>query len=274
MRKSQENGDRRATDGLAGPKRAGESLGDMGDGSPSCKISIHPRAQARRRSRRGSVPPSPDPSLPALIGNPAMLGFHAFLRRFQPRSGKMTTHERSQPVLLHLVRGRSPPRRLQAIRIWQGDPAVHRPAAARLRAGEDQGRRAGRAGYPRESRAEPGAVLAAQVGPALLQYVSPRHEEPDGRPGAYQGKPVRLHAGIFAVGARHLRELRFPHADRPAGQVQTALSGDREVRQYRPPPRSRQQRPDGRRVRGTDPQVCRAFQRDRRRALHPAMPSG
>ena len=72
---------------LAGPKRVGEHR-RMGDGSPSCKISIHPVPQARRRSRRGSVPPSPDPSLPALIGNPAMLGFDAFLRPFQPRSGK------------------------------------------------------------------------------------------------------------------------------------------------------------------------------------------
>ena len=50
-------------------------------------------------------------------------------------------------------------------------------------------------------------------------------------------EPLRLHPGVLARGARHLRELRFPHPDRPARQGQAALPGHREVRQHRPAPR-------------------------------------
>ena len=116
----------------------------------------------------------------------------------------------------------------------------------------------------------PEPFLLTQVRPALLQHVAARHEEADGRPGPHRREPVRLHAGVLARRARHLRALRLPHADRPAGQGQAALPGHREVRHHRPAPRSRQQRPDGRGVRGADPQVRRAFQRDRRGALHAA----
>ena len=175
-----------------------------------------------------------------------------------------------QSLLLHLVRRRSAARRLQAVRIRQGHPAVHRAAPAGLRAGSHQARRAGRTGQAREGRAESRAVPAAEVRPAFLQHVAARHEEADGRPGPHRRKPARLHAGVLARRARHLRELRVPHPDRPAGQVRAALPGHREVRQHRPAPRGRQQRPDGRGVRGTDPQVRRTLQRDRRGALHPA----
>jgi hypothetical protein len=53
-------------------------------------------------------------------------------------------NESNLPVRLHLVRCRPAARRLQAVRIRQGDPAVHRAAATGLRAGAHQGRRAGR----------------------------------------------------------------------------------------------------------------------------------
>ncbi len=70
-------------------------------------------------------------------------------------------------------------------------------------------------GQAEEGRAEPRAVPAPQVRPALLQHVAAGHEEADGRPGPHQGEPVRLHAGVLARRARHLRELRLPHPDRP-----------------------------------------------------------
>ncbi len=97
-----------------------------------------------------------------------------------------------------------------------------------------------------EGRAEPRAVPAAQVRAALLQHLAARPEEADGRPGPHRREPARLHAGVLARRARHLRALRLPHPDRPAGQGRPALPGHREVRQHRPAPRSRQQRPDGR----------------------------
>ena len=138
---------------------------------------------------------------------------------------------------------------------------VLEPTKAAVLAEKDK-REAGRA----ESRALP----AAQVRPALLQHLAARPEEAHGRPGPHRRKPARLHAGVLARRARHLRELRVPHPDRPPRQVRPALPRHREVRQHRPPPRCRQQCPDGRRVRGTDPQVRRTVQRDRRGALHPA----
>jgi hypothetical protein len=176
---------------------------------------------------------------------------------------------RPQPLFLHLVRRRSPARRLQAIRVRQGHPALHRPAPPRLRAGSHQARRAGRKGKREKAGLNPEPFLL-RIQTALLQHLAARPEEAHGRPGPHRREPARLHAGVLARRARHLRELRVSHPDRQAGQVRAALPRHREVRQHRPAPRGRQQRPDGRGVRGADPQVRRAVQRDRRRALHAA----
>ena len=126
--------------------------------------------------------------------------------------------------------------------------AVHRPAPPRLRAGSHQARRARRDRGSAASRAglNPEPFLLREGRPALLQHLAARPEEADGRPGPHRREPPRLHAGVLARGARHLRALRLPHADRPARQGRAALPGHREVRQHRPAPRGRQQRPDGR----------------------------
>lgn len=52
-------------------------------------------------------------------------------------------HEPAIPISLHLGRRRPLARRLQAVRLRQGDPAVHCAAPPRLRAGSDQTGRAG-----------------------------------------------------------------------------------------------------------------------------------
>ena len=47
---------------------------------------------------------------------------------------------------------------------------------------------------------------------------------------------LRLHSGVLAGRAGHLRALRLLHPDRPAGQGEAALPGDGEVREDRSPP--------------------------------------
>ena len=69
---------------------------------------------------------------------------------------------------------------------------------------------------------------------------------------------------------RHLRVFRLPRPTRPAGEDESALHGHRELREHRSPPEPGQQPPNGARLRGTDPQVRRALQRDRRGTLHAA----
>ena len=51
----------------------------------------------------------------------------------------------------------------------------------------------------------PEPFLLAEVRPALLQHVAARPEEADGRPGPHRREPARLHAGVLARRARHLR---------------------------------------------------------------------
>ena len=54
------------------------------------------------------------------------------------------------------------------------------------------------------------------------------------------GENLRAYVqGFSPAGARHLRALRLPHADRPARQGRPALPGHREVREHRPAPRRR-----------------------------------
>ena len=62
----------------------------------------------------------------------------------------------------------------------------------------------------------------------------------------------------------------FDDPDRPARPGQPALPRGVEVRRHRPAPRRRLEPRDGLPLRGTDPPLLRALQRDRRRALHPA----
>jgi hypothetical protein len=143
------------------------------------------------------------------------------------------------PLLLHLVRRRPAARRLQAVRVRQGHPAVHRAAPPRLRA-RSPPRPPCWPSTPQARRppAQPRALPAAQVRAAgLLQHVAARPEEADGRPGPHRREPARLHPGLLARRARHLRALRLPHPDRPAGQGRAALPGHREVREHRPAPR-------------------------------------
>ena len=121
-----------------------------------------------------------------------------------------------------------------------------------------------------KAEVNPEPFLLAQVRPALLQHLAARHEEADGRPGPHRREPARLHAGVLAGRARHLRALRVPHPDRPARQGGLLYLVTEKFANIDLHPDVVSNAADGRRLRGADPQVRRAVQRDRRRALHPA----
>ena len=82
---------------------------------------------------------------------------------------------------------------------------------------------------------------------------------------------ARLHAGVLARRARHLRAAststpRSTGSPRPACSTSSPRSSPTSTCT----PRSSATPQMGARLRGADPQVRRAVQRDRRRALHPA----
>ena len=181
------------------------------------------------------------------------------------------SRQRPQPLLLHLVRRRPAARRLQAVRIRQGHPAVHRAAPPRLRAGADQGRRARRAGEARRRpRLNPEPFLLRKSG-QLFYNTSPLDMKKLMGDQDHIGENLRAYMQAFSPAVRDIFERFEFHTqiDRLA-KAEPALPRHREVRQHRPAPRGRQQRPDGRGLRGADPQVRRTLQRDRRRALHAA----
>jgi type I restriction enzyme M protein len=85
------------------------------------------------------------------------------------------------------------------------------------------------------------------------------------------GENLRAYMQAFSPAVRDIFEsFEFPHPDRPLAKAGLLYLVTEKFANIDLHPDSRQQRPDGRGLRGTDPQVRRAFQRDRRRALHPA----
>ena len=58
-------------------------------------------------------------------------------------------------------------------------------------------------------------------------------------PGSHQGKPVRLHSGVFARGEKHLREASSFTFRSTVWRRRSCFIRDREVRQHRPSPRGR-----------------------------------
>ena len=115
----------------------------------------------------------------------------------------------------------------------------------------------------------PEPFLLRKSGQLFLQHVAPRHEEADGRSGPHRREPVRLHAGVLACRARHLR-VASTSTPRSTGLAKAGLLYlvTEKFANIDLHPNVGQQRPDGGRVRGTDPQVRRTVQRDRRGALH------
>ena len=177
---------------------------------------------------------------------------------------------RHQPLRLHLVRRRSPPRRLQAVRLRKGDPPVHRAAPPRLRARAHQGSRARAGQDPQEGEAQPRCDAPPRRQAELLQRLAARPQEAGGRPGQHRRQPALVHPRLLPRRARHLRAVRLRDADRPAGEGEPPLHGHGEVRDDRPPPAQGVERRDGLDLRGAHPQVRRTLERDRRRALHAA----
>jgi len=181
-----------------------------------------------------------------------------------PHPAHPPLNEPPSPLVLHLVRRRPAAWRLQAKRVRPRHPALHGAAPAGLRAGSHQVRRAGRVRGEDQGRPEPRAFPPPQGRPELLQHQPAGPGQAAGRPGPHPSEPLRLHPRLLACGPRHLRALRFPHANRATGQGRPAVPRDREVRQSRSAPKPGGQRRHGRGVRGTDPQVRRDQQRNGR----------
>ena len=89
-------------------------------------------------------------------------------------------HERPQPFVLHLVRRGPAARRLQAIRVRQSHPPVHRPEASRLRAGNDQACRTGRADQTRDGCTTGGDSMRRSRWPTTSSMSAPRTSTPRG----------------------------------------------------------------------------------------------
>src|ERR1700733_8382643 len=80
-----------------------------------------------------------------------------------------------------------------AVRIWQGDPAIHCAAASGLRAWTNEGCGIGRTGRQKKARTECLAVPAPEGKAEFLQTVASRYEKADGRSGSHPRKPFRLY---------------------------------------------------------------------------------
>jgi type I restriction enzyme M protein len=82
---------------------------------------------------------------------------------------------------------------------------------------------------------------------------------------------LATYVASFSDNVRDIFErFELPHHPRPPGSGQPAVPGGQKSSPTSTCTPRWSATPDGRRVRGADPQVRRTLQRDRRRALHPA----
>ena len=122
-------------------------------------------------------------------------------------------------------------------------------------------------GQDRERRAgAPGGRRAA-----VLQHEPADVHAAARRPGPGSPTTLRLYIGGFSAAAKDVID-KFDFAvqiDAPA-PGEPPLPGRRQVRRHRPAPGGRLEPRDGLPVRGADPPILGALERDRRGALHPA----
>ena len=114
-----------------------------------------------------------------------------------------------------------------------------------------------------------GPVLEHIAGPVVLQHVEAHLQDAAGRLRQHRRAPAQLHRRLLRIGPRHHREVQLRHPDRPVERPQLAVPGGFEVRRPRHEPRHPLQPGDGLHIRGVDPPLLGAVQRDGGGALHP-----